>query len=220
MWITKCLSVLVLFVSATTSSHAATFKALRDFAALNPNGAWSYGYGKPVTAFTLYDTFTHDCLGRVGLDCWNASIVYPAQVAVNVTGASFVFGGSALAVTNALLLHPGAGLERTIVRWTSPKSGTYEASGFFELLDVAPTGVRPVILVNNKLVTVEAFQGDSGNLTGPGANLNTLKPGQRKNFLLTRFARKGTILTFAVNPAQNYSNDTTGFDVTIKRIGP
>lgn len=219
MSIKKYFAICALVLFGTTSADAGTFKALRDFAAINPNGVWSYGYGATVRDFTLFDTYTHDCLGRAGLDCWQAPIVYPAQAAVNVTGAPFVFGGSALAVTNALMLHPGAGLERTIIRWTCPRSGTYETSGFFEILDVAPTGVRAKILVDGKNVTLAAF-GDTGELTGPGADLTNLKPGQRKNFAFTGFVKKGHVITFGLSPSGDYGNDTTGFNAVITRVGP
>jgi len=40
---TRYLLVLVLVVFGTIPSYAATFKALKDFASINPNGTWSYG---------------------------------------------------------------------------------------------------------------------------------------------------------------------------------
>jgi hypothetical protein len=221
MFIKTYLAIAALILFGATSADARPFKALRDFAAINPNDTWSYGYGPTMSEFTLYDTFTHDCFGRVGIDCWEASPpdAFNAQVAVNVTGAPFAFAGSALAVTNALLLHPGAGLERTIVRWTCPGSGTYEISGFFEILDKSPTGVRPRILVDGKNVNIAAF-GDTGELTGPGANLTTLTPGQKKTFTFTGFVKRGHVIAFGISPKGDYSNDTTGFNAVITRVGP
>lgn len=218
----KYLPILAFVLFGTTLTNAATFKALRDFTANNPNGAWSYGYASTMRgAFNIYDTFEHDCQAGVlvGEDCWDA---YPnplhAQVGKNATGAAFAVL-TLVVPTDALLMHPGGGLERSIVRWTCPKSGTYGISGFFEILDAYPTGIRPKIFVNRKSITTEAFGGDSGELTGPGANQSTLKAGQRKNFSFTRSIKRGTTISFGVSPAGNFGFDSTGFDATITRLG-
>ena len=50
----KYIPILIMLLAVvTTTCVAQTWDATKDFAASNPNGAWSYGYGITGTSFTL-----------------------------------------------------------------------------------------------------------------------------------------------------------------------
>ena len=234
MFMPRCLSVLTLslslfgiFASTASISKAETradgtkFRALTGFSG-SYDDVWSYGFGKTGTVFRYYNVFTYECVGRSGLTRWSSPLpaAYSAFVQINTSGTPFVFGDTTVAVTYGLMLHPGAGLQYSIVRWTSPAAGTHQFSGYFEILANCPSGVFPKIFVDSSDVTTTAFSGDDGHLTGPGANVTTLKHGQRKNFLFTRAVGKGNVISFGVNADGDFTCDTTGFDVTIEKIGP
>lgn len=201
----------------------ATDRALAGFSG-SLGDTWSYGYGAIGKTFTYYDTFADKCSATKvnGLACWQTinPDAWNAIVQINSTGAAFKFGGSTVAVTNALLLHPGQGLQDSIVRWTSHATGTYHISGFFEILADCPSGTDAKIFAGAKDLTATAFNSGNGSLTGPGANLNTLTPGQKKTFSLTRSVKKGDTISFGINAAGDNFCDTTGFDAAIELTVP
>ena len=95
--------------------------------------------------------------------------------------------------------------------WTAPTAGTYDIAGFFELLDIAPTGVVTSIYDGaNQLFTA--------TLTGPGA-AQPSTPGERQSFSLIETVTAGTIIAFGVNNDNNFLNDSTGFEATITPAG-
>ena len=65
------------YVSITpTGATGPTWDATKDFAASNPNGAWSYGYGITGTSFTLDPIYNPDCAQFTkGFVCWTAKIL-------------------------------------------------------------------------------------------------------------------------------------------------
>lgn len=200
-------------------------KALRDFSAENPNGVWSYGYGRTGRNFKVYKTFKENCLAGPatfnGIDCWEtASPDFNAIVGVTTLVEPKVFFTFVMPTT-VLYMHPGdesSGVPAdSIVRWTCRRDGTYQIKGYYELLDVLPTGVFPKIFVNTNNETNKAFGGNNGALTGPGADLKLKKPGQRKDFDFTRFIHKGSVVSFGINAGSDFSNDSTGFNATISR---
>ncbi len=221
----RSLILAIPFIIIGSLDAQAGYKALRDFSGVNPSGVWDYGFGRTGSEFTPYDTFKENCLtgGATfnGIDCWEtANPAFNAIVGVTTLAEPTVFF-SFVMPTDVLYMHPGGGpsgaATDTIVRWTCRRDGTYSIKGFYELLDANPTGVYAKIFIDSNNVTKNAFGGQSGSLTGPGANLNLKRPGQKKKFSLSRFLLKGSVVSFGVNAGTGYSSDSTGFNVTIAR---
>ncbi len=222
----RSLILAIPFIIFGSLDAQAGYKALRDFSGANPSRVWNYGFGQTGVVFTPYDTFKENCLAGGatfnGIDCWEtANPGFNAIVGVTTLAEPTVFFTFVMP-TNVLYMHPGDGPPGaptdSIVRWTCPRDGTYLIKGFYEILDVRPTGTYPKIFVNQNNVTRKAFGGDDGALTGPGAHLNRKKAGQRKDFTLNRFISKGSVVSFGVNSGSDFSNDSTGFDVTIAPV--
>ena len=192
-------------------AHAAVFDAVGDFSTTsNPNGAWTYGHGTAGASFTAYTAFEPDS-GVTALGEWNSSGGSPPYVGVNTSGAA-VSSLSVFLPTGVLDLHPGSDIgDDTIVQWTAPTAGTFRYSGFFELLDVGPTGVIGEVLKNG--VTLY-----SGELLGPGADQSAPAVGGMESFLGYATLNAGDTLSFAVNNDGVYFNDSTGFNATISAV--
>ena len=201
----------VLALSAATISSAATFDAVTGFSSSNPSGTWSYGMGVTGTSFTPDNIFTASaCDGVSGLSCWqptNTAIGTPIVASNNTAGTlNFL---TVVLPNNVLLVHPGPSVD-SIVQWTAPSSGTYSVSGFFELLDVAPTGVIASIFAGGTQLY-------TGTLTNPAAKFpNTV--GKSEAFSLTETLTAGTVLSFGVNNDGDFYDDSTGFDATITQV--
>jgi hypothetical protein len=196
------------------SAHATTYDAASGFSSSNPSGPWSYGTGTAGTSsFTLMSHYTGtNCEGLSGFACWQpASISFGVPlVAVNKSSATIDFS-TAVYPTGLMVLHPGPSTD-TIVDWIAPSAGTYTITGFFELLDISPTGVIGSVYNGS----TQLF---SGALTGPAAaDPNTV--GGVETFSITQTLAAGSVLSFAVNNDGNYLNDSTGFDAIITTASP
>ena len=203
------LSVLGLLIANIAS--ASTFDAVADFGSSNPSGAWSYGTGVIGTSFTPLTVFTSsNCFGASGFSCWQTTTPIDGVPVVghNGSGATVDFS-TVVFPTGALLVHPGPSTD-TIVTWTAPAAGTYNISGFFELLDVAPTGVVTAIYDNS----TQAF---TATLTNPPAAFPSTVGG-RQSFSLVETVTSGTTISFGVNNDGNFFDDSTGFDAAISSV--
>lgn len=133
------------------------------------------------------------------------------MIALNETASPINFSTVTLPA-GVLLVHPGPSTD-SIVNWTAPTTGTYSITGYFELLDVAPTGIIG-----------EVFSGSTqlyrATLTGPPASHNPEAVGGMESFSLTETLSAGDALSFGVNNDGNYLNDSTGFDVRIGSLNP
>jgi hypothetical protein len=107
-------------------------------------------------------------------------------------------------------VHPGPSQD-VLVQFTAPKSGRYAYSGGFELLDNNPSGVIGEVYDNGKQLY-------SGTLTGPGANLTSLTPGQSESFAGKVYLAAGDHLTFAVNNDGIFYNDSTGLTANVSSV--
>jgi hypothetical protein len=141
-----------LLVTGTARANP-TYDAVADFSTTNgnPNGVWSYGYGTPGAAPTLYDSTTTSCAGITGLDCWYSSAENASNlpaVGLNETGAPII-SGTVVIPTNVLFMHPtaantGGGNDfSTMVQFNAPGAGDYAYAGSFQADDVVgnPNGV-------------------------------------------------------------------------------
>jgi hypothetical protein len=209
----KHIFILVMLLGvATATCLAQTWDATKDFAASNPNGAWSYGYGNTGSTFTPYTIYNPDCGIIVhGIVCWTAEEYGNApNVAYNTTGG-WLDDAGALAPPNALNVHPAPDWEPadTIVQWTAPATGTYRISGFFEILNsVAPTGIIGLVYRNETLL----FRAE---ILGPPAQYPD-QIGGRANFYFPQVSlNAGDVISFGVNYDGTFYYDTTGFNATI-----
>ena len=195
-------------------AHASTYDAASGFSSSNAAAPWSYGTGTVGTgAFTPMSQYTGiNCLGLVGVSCWQAAVtsLNVPIIAVNRSPSTIDFS-TVVFPTGLLLVHPGQSTD-SIVEWTAPAAGTYTITGFFELLDVSPTGV--VASVYNG--TTQLF---TGALSVPGASFPN-SVGLMESFSLTQTLAAGSVLSFGVNNFENYLNDSTGFDVVIANGTP
>jgi hypothetical protein len=196
---------------ATTACIAQTWDATRDFAASNPNGAWSYGYGVTGTSFVLYPIYSQNCGIYVEWNgCWATqdppSVPY---VGFNTTG-NWLNDGTSVLPPNVLLMHPAPDWEPadSIVQWTAPIVGTYRISGFFEILDTNPSGIIGMVFRNGTLL----FKAE---LLGPPAQ-HPDRPGGRVNFYFPEVSlNAGDVISFGLNADGTFYYDTTGFNATI-----
>ena len=204
--------LLLLLLALTGRCMAQTWDATKDFAASNPNGAWSYGYGNTGSTFTLYGIYNPDCgLYVHGIVCWTAEEYGNAPlVAFNTTGR-WLDDGGALNPPNTLVMHPAPDWEPadSIVQWTAPITATYRISGFFEILDsVNPTGIIGLVYRNGTLL----FRGE---LLGPPAQPPDTAGG-RVNFYFPQLSLSaGDVISFGLNSDGTFYYDSTGFDATI-----
>ncbi len=200
-----CLTAL-LGMALPLAATAATFDAVTEFSSSNPSGSWAYGTGVTGSSFTPMSVFSAVCNGITRLSCWQPpSIVFGVPVVAYNSGST-INNGTVVLPPGVLDVHPGPAVD-TIVTWTSPAAGVYSISGFFELLDVSPSGVIGQVYNGSTSLFTSI-------LTGPGA-VHPDTAGQRKNFSFVETLAAGSTLSFGVNNDGNFLFDSTGFDATI-----
>jgi len=201
--------ILVILVSGAYAAN--TWDATRDFGPSNPNGAWSYGYGTTGTSFTQYSLWDPECGGVNGNICWHATgfyLVLP-DVGFNNTGHYFDWQ-TVVFPPDTLFVHPYTGQD-TIVRWTAPADGTYNIGGFFDILDIDPTGIIGLVYENGTQLY-------SRELLGPPAQFPD-KVGGREDFSFPALNLKaGDVISFGVNDDNDFYYDTSGFNATITLV--
>jgi RHS repeat-associated protein len=101
-----------------------------------------------------------------------------------------------------LNLHPGAAGERSVVRWTAQRAGTYQIAGRFQGLDINGT-TTDVAVVHNGATNLF-----TGNVTGYGA---------QQAFAVTVTVQAGQTIDFRVGWGGNgnYGADSTGLTATV-----
>lgn len=188
---------------------AVTWDATKNFAASNPNGAWSYGEGITGTSFTLYTIYNPNCWPVDGVDCWTAE-TYGSDpfVGFNTTG-EWLNWSTAVIPPDVLNVSPGPDSNQdTIVRWTAPVAGYYSIAGFFEILDTNPTGIIGLVFRNG----TQLYRGE---LLGPPAQHPNQLGGREYFYFDQLFLNAGDVLSFGVNQDGDFHYDTTGFTATI-----
>jgi hypothetical protein len=211
MNVRKHVSILIMLLGvASTACVAQIWDATKDFGAINPNGAWSYGYGVTGTSFTLYTIHNSGC-DLQGVVCWTAEEYgIDPFVGFNTTG-TWLNDGTATFPPNVLIMSPAPDWEPadSIVQWTAPAAGTYTISGFFEILDTEPTGIVGLVFRNG----TQLYRGE---LLGPPAQQNPDKAGGREDFYFANLSlNAGDVISFGVNSDGTFYYDSTGFNATI-----
>lgn len=181
-----------------------TYDAVGEFSPTQNQGvAWSYGYRANATAaFALLPNNDNLYGFEPGIHTWylpNNGWNLPA-VFHNGTGVTKTYGTYITHPTTLLNLHPGAGGERSVVRWKAARAGTVTVEGRFEGLDTRGTTTDVSILHNSTVIS--------------GGNINGF--GNRATFSLTRAVAAGDTIEFSVG----YGNgavlgDSTGLAATI-----
>ena len=206
----KYISILIVVLAVlTTACVAQTWDAKKDFAASNPNGAWSYGTGITGTSFNLYTIYNPDCWPVSGVVCWTAE-TYGSDpfVGFNTTGV-WLNWSTAVIPPNALNVSPGPYSDQdTIVQWTAPATGTYRIYGYFEILDIDPTGIIGLVYVNGTQIY-------RGELLGPPAQLPDQAGGAEDFYFDKLSLNAGDVVSFGVNSDGDFHYDTTGINAWI-----
>lgn len=196
--------------------QAETYKAVRDFSYMNPSGVWSYGYGKTGRTFSRFPRIVEQCGTTNEEDCFrnNANIV-----GLNTSSKPFPDAASSTVLIgeNVLMMHPSDGAD-TIVSFRAPRTGTYRVTGFFQIMDTAPSGVVLLVYANGTDISKTAFKTTTTPvvLSGPPANRTTLRGGGKRAFDFSYRLTVGQFLYFAINPNGTSNFDSTGFSAEVQ----
>jgi hypothetical protein len=210
-------ATLTILAGGLSAAQAATYRAVQQFSQSNPSGAWAYGTGTTGSSFTPFPYYTSNWNGLGDVDAWVTDAFVPF-LAVNETDGSYI-DRSFLVPTNILVMYPSATAD-SILQWTAPQAGTYSFSGLYEILDRTPSGIAAKIFDNSTDITTTAFGGNSGILTGPGANLKTFTPGGKEKFSFKLTVTQGEIISFGLNSDGSATFDATGVNVTVHSVSP
>jgi hypothetical protein len=196
-------------LAIASTADAAVYSAAGDFSPTsNPNSPWTYGDGVTGTSFAPL-TVT----GSQGnYNYWQDAHPSSSVPWIGVVTGSALSTGSIYYPAGYLVVHPGPATDG-IVQWKAPSAGTYTLSGSFTLLDTSPSGIIGEVYKNNSLLY-------SSPLTGPGANQGAGTVGGSESFGGTYSLLAGDILSFGVNNAGSYFNDSTGLKATITSAVP
>ena len=118
------------------------------------------------------------------------------------TGTSRV--GTVTVPSNCLIMHPGPGGERSVVRYKATRRALFKVEGYFNALDATTTD--PHILVNGEeVVKIEPINGK----------------GQKREFSFSQVVDLSGTIDFVVGHGGNgFTCDATGFNVTITPLAP
>jgi hypothetical protein len=132
----------VVLIQVTTSKADTTYDANTDFASLNPNGVWSYGWASSSnlgTTFTPFDVYT----STADTLTWSYSSLTYASFWKNI-GLTPIYG----VPTDSVALHTDiSGTEQIfgVLRFTAPTQGTFETSIQFFSGDLGDTDATIIL---------------------------------------------------------------------------
>ena len=190
--------------STSGFNYAADDNLARDFSvAMNPSPRWTYGY-EPAAygAFTPFST--HFRSGSA--DIWwfgnEPTILH------NFSASPYSPACCNAVAPGGILMHPGPGGEKSVVRWTAPTSGSYHIAGAFTGLDGAGTTTDVAVMRNN-------------NAAAKLFSANVFDTGVAHSFALDAALNSGETIEFSVGFGNgSFASDSTGLDATITRTGP
>jgi hypothetical protein len=167
----------------------------------NPNGHWSYGTTPSLGgALTLYGAVGSGGCGGA-LNGWQQG-PNPPYVLANKSGGTATCAGTVSVPNNFLDLHPSSTGDDSVVRWTSPSTGSIFINGLFQGLDfVGPTTTDVHILLDGTAIF----------------NANIGSYGVAVPFNLVEAVSAGDTIDFVVGFGSdgNYLFDSTGLQGTI-----
>ena len=216
-----CLAAVGLALICLASARPAmaqTYNVSADFSTTsnpdsNNGGVWSYGYENILgSGFTL-DTSTNNpgTINNANIQGWDAVSNGFPWVATNPTGSPQTGGSGSTTVTlqpGQVALHPSATDQYSVVRFTTPTTGSYALNTLFYSADVGVGATTDVhVLLNNAALF-------NGNINGVGST-QSYAPAPLN---LTA----GNTIDFAVGYGSNndYHFDATGLATTITRANP
>jgi hypothetical protein len=196
-------------IAAGSAGAAAVYNDVTDFGNTNPGGVWTYGTGTTGSSIIPDTVYTNNCLQN-GWACWqSASTTSNVPIVLKNNNGSTQSLSTLILPTDVLLVHPGP-VSDSIVEFTAPKAGTYDLSGFFELLDTNPSGVNVIYGTSGDLT--------SQTLSGPGATQNPDSPGEKVSFAQVLHLTAGENYYFGVNNDGSFNNDSTGLAATFTAV--
>lgn len=190
--------------AAPAAQAQSTWDAVADFQiSSNLESPWSYRWTDAggQTRYMAYSNIV--CSGTPGLVCWNPSPDGNGLplIALNTTLKPIEFSSGV--IPQAVLdMHPGPGGERPVLTYTVPATGWYRITGQFQMVDRTPTGVQVTVMHGGANLVDKPLK-----LFGDTAVFNIKR---RMNF--------GQELSFAVDPAGNYANDSTTLKAAVLRL--
>ncbi len=207
--------VSTLFLAAT--SHAIYIAGIDfvsgenpDGSETNPRGPWTYGYRSPLESTTLTPVASHidSSSDFNGFHDEIEGYIDVVSILANTGTGQVVldsgFGDYAPLNPNQMAMHPGAGNQFSIVRWTAPVANTFNILASWTDLDPngGNGGSGHVVINGTNFISMERFW-DNG---GSGASFGTFS------------LNAGDTVDFALGSRGDYTFDTTGFDATITAI--
>jgi len=188
-----------------SAAAGAVYNAANDFSlSANPSGVWSYGYEDRLGApLHLYNQPTANWRGATGLDGWTFSTL-PLDPNISHNRSTSILTLSDTGVhlpANGLTIHPGAGGEPSVLRWTAPTAGVCDLAVAFRGNDETGTTTDVHVLHNN----VSLFDGQI-NAYGSGPSFSASLP-----------VAAGDTVDFAAGYGRNsnYLFDSTGVAATV-----
>jgi hypothetical protein len=167
------LALATLFVSSAFADLTSEFSVSNG----NPNGAWSYGTKtSPTGVFTAFTTSgAGQVLGPITADFWGNSSIFNFPSALKLTAGTlngFNGGNGGLSVGD-VSLHPGAGNEIAVVRYTVAATGLYDISALWGAGDGLSNGTRGAVSTELLLNNASLFS-VANTLTGQSYNSSSV----------------------------------------------
>lgn len=190
--------------AAPAAQAQSSWDAVGDFQiSSNVEAPWSYRWTDAGGQTRLMPFSNIVCSGTPGLVCWNPSADgngFPL-IGLNTTLKPIEFPSGVIPVS-VVTMHPGPGGERPVLTYTVPATGWYRVTGQFQMVDRTPTGVQVAVMHEGVNLVDKSLK-----LFGDTAVFNIKR---RMNF--------GQELSFSVDAAGNYANDSTTLKAAVLRL--
>lgn len=161
------LFAVLLFVGVCMPLGAQTWDNAVQFSSENnPNGPWTYGYLDEKNNFKLYNSTIK---AGEGISGWalDSDPDAAGNVTVNTTNEPIERFGIRWE-PGQVLIHPGLGTYRAVIRWTSPVSAKINLRAFFKGQSKAGAPANIEIRKNGTTIYTGTTQGFTGQEQGDG----------------------------------------------------
>lgn len=190
-------------VPSTDQEH---FSAAGDFSAeANPKGSWSYGWcAKTGEEFHLYtEKLPNGPIPEI--EGWGTPVTGPCVAFC--TGKEELHPDNSITIRpGQLCFHPGPSGERSVIRWTAPRSGRFQITGAFTGLsgyNGSPPTTTDVHVFHNDQSVFDSF-------------INLQEHGNEAPFDLQQEVKAGDTVNFVLGYGNgSHVCDTTGLDAAI-----
>lgn len=187
-------------LAAAPAQAATVFDAFASFDGTQGAGNFRYTMTTPPAGVAPLSAPVGGCV-IAGSICLQAGTGLPGAYK-SVTAST---QGSVLVPDDRLLVHPGTN-NAILVSFVAPTDGAYDFAASFNVQDMNPTGVGLFGFTNAGGVSSTFYTG----FVGPGVSSQS----RSGSFELDA----GQVILFGINPAGNYSNDSTGFTFTVTQL--